>query len=117
LRTEIPIDQFERYRELFVRRFAEWTPTAAEVTDYQISGWWRSAGLLADPARGRLLAIGRNTPWLSAIRTDGGVEWALLIGSVSDCCNWAEVVAGDRTLAHFSSCGRRITFVTTGVSS
>jgi hypothetical protein len=33
---------------------------------------------------------------------------------VTDCCNGAEVVAGDGTLAHFSSCGRQITFVTTG---
>jgi hypothetical protein len=114
LRTEIPIDKFEHHRELFARRFAEWTPDAAAWTDYQIRGWWRGAGLLADTERGRLLAFGGNTPWLAAIRTDGGVEWVLLIGSVTDCCNGTEVVAGDGTVAHFSSCGRRITFVTTG---
>jgi hypothetical protein len=113
-RAEIPIDQFERYRDCFARAFAEWTPVAAEWTDHQIRKWWRSAGLLPDPARGRLLAFGGNTPWLVTLRTDGGVEWVLLIGAVTDCCNGVEVVAGDGTLAHFSSCGRRVTFVTTG---
>lgn len=112
LRAEIPIEQFERHRERFVRGFAEWTPEAAVWTEYRIGKWWRGAGLLADRARGRLLAYGGNTPWLAAIRTDGGVEWVLLIGSVTDCCNGVDVVAGNGTLAHFSSCGRRITFVT-----
>jgi hypothetical protein len=114
LRAEIPLDKFECHRESFVRLIAEGTPEAAARTDYQIRGWWRGAGLLADPARGRLLAFGNNTPWLAAIRTDGGIEWVLLIGSVTDCCNGTEIVAGDGTVAHFSSCGRRITFVTTG---
>jgi len=113
-RAEIPIDPFERHRAAFVRLFEEETPEAAAWTDDRVHGWWRAAGLLADPVRGRLLAYGDNTPWLVAIRTDGGVEWVLLIGAVTDCCNGAEVIAGDGTVAHVSGCGRRITFVTPG---
>jgi hypothetical protein len=110
-RVEIQRDQFERHRESFVRQFGDGTPAAAAFIDQRIRDWWRSTYLVADSGRGRLLAIGGNVPWLTAVRIDGGVVWALLIGSPTDCCNSAEIVADDGTLAHFSSCGRRITFV------
>ena len=111
-RAEIPIDLFERHRGYFKDRFAEWTPTTAEVVDHWIGTWWRSAWLVADPGRARLLAISASMPWLAAIRTDGGVDWVQLVGGVTACCNSGGIVAGDGTFAFLSSCGRQITFLT-----
>ena len=111
-RTEIPLDLFESHREWFINSFAEKTPEVAEIADHWIGRWWRSAHLVADPGRARLLAIGASMPWLVAIRTDGGVEWVRPIGGFADCCNSGDLVAGDGTFAFLSACGRRITFLT-----
>jgi hypothetical protein len=111
-RTEIPLALFESHRGWFIDSFAEKTPEVAEHADHWIGMWWRSARLVADPGRARLLAIGASMPWLVAIRTDGGVDWVRLIGGFMDCCNSGGLVGGDGTFAFLSSCGRRITFLT-----
>ena len=106
-------DPFEQHRERILGFFSNRTDATREWTDDKIRRWWRSADLVADPARQRLLAVGLVPPsWLVAIQPDGRVDWALVTGSMSTCCNSVGVVARDGTLAHFSSCGCRITFVT-----
>jgi hypothetical protein len=113
-RTPIPLDLFARHRDPLRRWFRN--PTDEHVSamiDAKISEWYRGVYLCADPARGRLLAIGMsNPPWLVRLRTDGTVDWVLIVGRFTDCCNWAGVVSRDGALVHVSSCGKRVTFIT-----
>jgi hypothetical protein len=113
-RTPIAPDLFERHRERLSSAFHPDTP--AEAVSKQVNHWidagYRTGYLIPDPARERLLSIGQFPPWLAAIRTDGTVAWARIVGKTSDCCNFLAVASRDGTLAHVSSCGWRLTFVT-----
>jgi hypothetical protein len=112
-RTPILLELFARQRERLSRSFAD--PTGERmraVVDEQISGWYRSVYLGVDRARERLIAIGQFPPWLASIRTDGTVDWVMIVGKFTGCCNWVGVVSHDGTLVHVSSCGQRITFIT-----
>jgi hypothetical protein len=112
-RTPILLELFARHRERLSRIFADPTDERARgIVDEKLSGWYRTVHLDVDRARERLLAIGQFPPWLASIRTDGTVDWVLIVGKGSDCCNSAGVVSHDGTLAHVSSCGQRITFIT-----
>jgi hypothetical protein len=111
-RTPILLELFARHRERLSRSFADPTDEILRMVDEKISGWYRSVHLGVDRARERLLAIGQFPPWLASIRTDGTVDWVLIVGKYTDCCNSVGVVSHDGTLAHVSSCGQRITFIT-----
>ena len=111
-RTPIPLELFARHRERLSRAFAN--PTDERVStmiDTKISRWYSSVCLDADRPRERLLAIGQFPPWLASIRTDGAVDWVLIVGKITGCCNWAGAVSRDGTLVHVSSCGQRVTFI------
>lgn len=114
-RKPVPDDLFARHRERLSSAFRPDTPagTAAAWVNDRIKNWSRSVSLAPDPARERLLAIGQYPPWLAAIRTDGTVDWVRIVGKTSDCCNFAAVISRDGTLAHVTSCGWRLTFLTT----
>jgi hypothetical protein len=109
-RTPIRLDLFARELR---RAFAHPTDNQLNaMIDAKISNWDRSVYLRADSARKRLLAIGQSIPpWLAAIRTDGAIDWVLIAGKITGCCNWAGVVSRDGTLVHVSSCGQRVTFI------
>ena len=111
-RAAIVSAPLERQLEGAIRRATQGVPTFETAIENQIRRWWWTTGLVADSERERLIVIGLVIPWLAALRTDGNVEWVRLDRTGIDCCNSA-VVANDGTLAHFSSCGRWITFVTT----
>jgi hypothetical protein len=112
-RTPILLELFARQRERVSRSFADPTDERVRaVIDEKISGWYRSVHLGVDRARERLIAIGQVPPWLASIRTDGAVDWVMIVGKFTDCCNWVGTVSHDGTLVHVSSCGQRITFIT-----
>jgi hypothetical protein len=110
-RTSIAVDLIERHLEGVTRRGTYGWPDLESVWGDQTRWRWWTAALVADSERGRLVVIGLTIPWLAALGTDGNIEWVRLGRRWSDCCNSAAVVANDGTLAHYSSCGRWITFV------
>jgi hypothetical protein len=112
--ARLPLDLVERYRERFVAGLPEKMRAAGEEALHRLmrDWWWRTA-LVPDPDRGRLLAVSLTVPWFAKLRADGVIEWLLYLGAPWDCCNQLDVIASDGTLAHFSSCGRRLTFATT----
>ena len=113
-RTPIPVDLFARHRERLSSTFHPDTPAemASAWVNHRIRAWYRNCYLAMDPTRERLLAVGQYPPWLAAIRTDGSVDWVRIVGKIIHCCNFIAVVSRDGTLAHVTSCGWRLTFLT-----
>ena len=104
-RSLVPIDPFATHRERLVRSFLQFT-------DEKIRQWDRCTFLVADPEHERLIFTGYSIPpWLGALRPDGSTAWVRVVGKNTDCCNQIEIVSSDGTIAHHSSCGRRLTFV------
>jgi hypothetical protein len=110
-RTSIALDLIERHLEGVTRRGTYGWPDLENVWGDQTRWRWWTATLVADSERARLAVIGLVVPWLAALRTDGNIEWVRLGRRCFDCCNSAAVVANDGTLAHYSSCGSWIAFV------
>ncbi len=104
-RSLVPIDPFAAHRQRLVRSFLQFT-------DEKIRQWDRCTYLVADPDHEQLIFTGYSAPpWLGALRPDGSTVWVRVIGGNTDCCNQVQIVSSDGTIAHHSSCGRRLTFV------
>jgi hypothetical protein len=110
-RTSIALDLIERHLKGVTRRGAHGWPDVEDVWGEQMRWRWWAADLVADSECDRLIVIGLIVPWLAALETGGNIQWVRLGRRWFDCCNSAVVVANNGTLAHYSSCGRWITFV------
>jgi hypothetical protein len=104
-RALVPIEPFAAHKERLVRSFLEFT-------DEKIRQWDKFTSFVADPEHERLIFTGYSIPpWLGVLRPDGSTAWVRVMGKNTDCCNEIEIVSSDGTVAHHSSCGRRLTFV------
>ena len=66
--------------------------------------------LVHDGSPNRIIASSWSLPgWVMAVDLLGHVEWVRV--PILDCCNSVLVLAADDTIAHISTCGRRLTFL------